>query len=891
VGIIEIIMKYLKKYIFWSFIFLFCLGLFGYFISIANARGICGLLDGPEMRITATDDSTGGLLGSFVYKDDSDGNNDGQTNGLGTVQIIRGHKVKFTVSAIVLDYSSASSVRLTGGLGDDWLEGPDLEEYTFRSGDVTDNSFSFSWHIIQNCYYEIFEGYTFDQEPPPGYDPYDPNTWPSYEKRNNEGYVLINILPYDAPTPTPTPTSSVTPTPTASITPTPTPTPTCSSSPNPVDEGVNTTFTVTNGTAPFSWSTPGGSSTSGTGTTHTVSYGTEGTKTATVTDHNNHTSTCTVVVEELPPVLSCSSSPSQVVINTSTTFTATGGTAPYSWSTPGGSSTSGTGETHTVSYSTRGTKIATVTDSLSTVKTCTVQVVNGTPEPSADIDADGVGSRSGYTLEVTYGGTPDITWSWENVNSCTISINGTPTSNPLWWPTYNDDDENYGSHLSPPLYSQTTFAIDCTGPYGPAHDQVTVNVATPISGITCGSPGQSACTIDYGASTPIAWTSNGATSCLVKKGTEDFGTGVSGTKSSGALTANATYTLKCQPSFPDKSVTVTVRPPTVDLTASPTQLTYSNSGSNLSWSVSNAGSCTASATSIDGASNSLSQAQLNDIWSGSKSISGGTQSTGALQTGVSPGMTYTFVLTCTGNGSASDSATVLVTPSTPGVYPPVVGGDYLQGPDYCSSGPAMTVSWLYSDPNSVRQDHYQIQVYGSSNNLIYDSCNPDPGVTSTCTTGYVTRAYDPNPVNRVTSWVTPLGKLNFNKTYKAKIKVWNLYNSPSSQVTTENISTPSHAYPQVGFHWSPTLIYTKSPIQFIDDTDFASGANNKEWNWNFGDTNTSIQQSPTHTYDPKGDYNVTLRVKDDATGGVWCSLTKSIKVRNPAPIWIEIAPK
>jgi len=50
-----------------------------------------------------------------------------------------------------------------------------------------------------------------------------------------------------------------------------------------------------------------------------------------------------------------------------------------------------------------------------------------------------------------------------------------------------------------------------------------------------------------------------------------------------------------------------------------------------------------------------------------------------------------------------------------------------------------------------------------------------------------------------------------------------------------------------------------------------------DWNWSFGDGNSSNQQSPNHQYYEEGIYNVTLRITDDK--GFIDSITKSVVVR------------
>lgn len=66
-------------------------------------------------------------------------------------------------------------------------------------------------------------------------------------------------------------------------------------------------------------------------------------------------------------------------------------------------------------------------------------------------------------------------------------------------------------------------------------------------------------------------------------------------------------------------------------------------------------------------------------------------------------------------------------------------------------------------------------------------------------------------------------------------------------------------------------------------TDLSTGATS--WNWNFGDTTSSTQQSPTHTYSVPGTYNVTLSVNGGA-----CAVTHTVTVTAPPPAPIIAGP-
>ena len=185
--------------------------------------------------------------------------------------------------------------------------------------------------------------------------------------------------------------------------------------------------------------------------------------------------------------------------------------------------------------------------------------------------------------------------------------------------------------------------------------------------------------VEPGGSAVLRWYSNNATACVASGGW-------TGTKvTSGSFTAreifsNTTYTLTCE--GPGGSTTRSVMvdvvrgPPTVTLTASPSSV-ISGQSSTLTWSSTNATSCTAS-----GAGG----------WSGTKETNG-SQSTGAMLTSL------TFTLTCTGaGGSATQSTTVTVqTTGTESLAASLVdsvsdkaGGANVFGP---GSGPYTNLDW------------------------------------------------------------------------------------------------------------------------------------------------------------------------------------------------------
>lgn len=156
-------------------------------------------------------------------------------------------------------------------------------------------------------------------------------------------------------------------------------------------------------------------------------------------------------------------------------------------------------------------------------------------------------------------------------------------------------------------------------------------------------------TIAYNGSASLTWTSANASSCTAS-GSWAGSVGITGSQSTGTLTANQTYTLQCTGPGGSASdtLTVTVQPPpspTVDIQANgsqgPITSTY-NAAVTLSWTSTTTTSCTASGS-----------------WTGGQAVSGSWTS-GALTSA------QTYTLQCTGpGGDASDSVVVNVTAPPP----------------------------------------------------------------------------------------------------------------------------------------------------------------------------------------------------------------------------------
>lgn len=122
--------------------------------------------------------------------------------------------------------------------------------------------------------------------------------------------------------------------------------------------------------------------------------------------------------------------------------------------------------------------------------------------------------------------------------------------------------------------------------------------------------------------------------------------------------------------------------------------------------------------------------------------------------------------------SAEDRTTITVsspTPTpTPSNRPPTVSNVRIVEPDYCTSGPAITVLWDYSDPDGDPQRAFQVQVDAEGNSF------KKPPIDCKCSGGAwggTACVYSGGCDGSAKSFYSGSGILEFNKTYQARIRV------------------------------------------------------------------------------------------------------------------------
>ncbi|HTY14528.1 MAG TPA: PKD domain-containing protein [Methanoregulaceae archaeon] len=98
-------------------------------------------------------------------------------------------------------------------------------------------------------------------------------------------------------------------------------------------------------------------------------------------------------------------------------------------------------------------------------------------------------------------------------------------------------------------------------------------------------------------------------------------------------------------------------------------------------------------------------------------------------------------------------------------------------------------------------------------------------------------------------------------------------------LTKNNYITVHVQPPAADFTGTPLSGDKPLPVQFND----TSAGNPTQWNWNFGDGNTSTLQNPAHTYGTVGIYNVTLEAINDGGNSIK-EKDDYINVTQPRPI-------
>ena len=347
-----------------------------------------------------------------------------------------------------------------------------------------------------------------------------------------------------------------------------------------------------------------------------------------------------------------------------------GGSATLTWSSSYASGCTASGNWSGIKPVSGTASTGPLTSSASFALTCTGGGGAATQTVNVAVNAPGAPPPPSIALSATpstiaSGGTTTLSWTASNVTACTATGG------------WSGAKAFSGSEARVGLVATTTFALTCSGAGGTASQAVTVNVtpATPPPTVALSAVPNA---IVQGASASLTWSSTNATACTASGDWTGAKT-TQGTQSTGTLTTARAYSYGLSCTGPggvaSRSATVVVSAtppaPSVSLSANPAQIARGGT-STLSWSATNASTCTASGG-----------------WSGAKAISG-SQTTSALS------QSTTFTLACTGSGGTTTrSVSVTVTPATP---PPTV--TLTAAPPAIVRGGSSTMNWTTANATS-----------------------------------------------------------------------------------------------------------------------------------------------------------------------------------------------
>lgn len=155
---------------------------------------------------------------------------------------------------------------------------------------------------------------------------------------------------------------------------------TCSVASSTVNTNQAATFTAVGGNGTYAWSGPNLSITNASGNQFAVSYPSAGIYPITVTSAGQSATCNMTVVAAASGTLTCSPATQNVTLGQTASFSASGGTGAYTWSSPDLTITNPSGSGFSASYGSTGLKTLTLTSG-SAVATCAVNVLAGTSTP------------------------------------------------------------------------------------------------------------------------------------------------------------------------------------------------------------------------------------------------------------------------------------------------------------------------------------------------------------------------------------------------------------------------------------------------------------------------------------------------------------------------------
>ncbi len=470
------------------------------------------------------------------------------------------------------------------------------------------------------------------------------------------------------------------------------------------------------GSSQLTWSS--GSATSCTGTGFDTAGAPNGSAEVSPTTTTNYSVLCTGAGGATSPSAAASVTVGSAVAATLTatpSSIAQGGSSELSWSSVNATSCTGTG------FATGGATSGSVSVSpiLTTAYTLTCEGAGGATSPvqnaNVSVGPAVTASLDATALSIALGGSSELSWSSTNATSCTASS----AQDPSW----SGGQPIGGGTLTVSPTVTSTYTLTCEGAGGATSTPASVTIA--VGEAVTATLGATLTSIAQGGTSDLTWGSANASSCVASSAEDASWNGarsVAGGTVTVTPTVTSTYQLVCAgaggASSTPATVTISVGGSvSAQLNAAPSIIAAGGS-STLTWSSSNATSCSGTGFSTSGAT------------SGSVSVS--------------PTTSTTYSMSCSGEGGAGSApvnTTVTIAP-----LPTVT---LTATPSTIAAGNSTTLDWVVSEASSCIASSDEDPSWAGARSPTGGSLGVTPAETATYTLS-CTDAFDQQVEDSVT---------------------------------------------------------------------------------------------------------------------------------------------
>ena len=529
--------------------------------------------------------------------------------------------------------------------------------------------------------------------------------------------------------------------------------------------------------------------------------------------------------------------------------------------------------------------------------TCTKTItVTAAPTVSCSVSVNpdlGTAPLNDVDVKATVGGTAtgDIVYQFDCNNDGTYEYTSSATSyNPY---TRSDlcDYANSGTYTVKVRVTRQGVSATCT-------NTVTVK-SLPVVDIKARQSGSGTysngpITIGYNSKADLQWTATNATSCIAS-GDWSGSKASSGTntETTGNLFTDKSYTITCSNGAggtDSDSVIVNVSDPTLFVAFSADKTSGSSPLTGVTFTATVSGSAIGTINYTFYCNRNDSGTNITTPYSykiDGTNINPLTLANTCDSVYTAPGTYYAKMIVERDSATPVEARITIVVTNNP----PTATNLKVVPSNACLVAPYYACSWTYTDPDNDDESQFLFQVDDNSD---FSS----PAIDRTIDIDFPSPSSNNQPA--ILSTIPSPDHILFNTRYYWRVKVVDAYGMSSAWVNGASFITPLHHSPIVRFTNKPLRPIVHELTWFTDDSrcfdDSPTGGDcaitsGDSFNWTFvnGNPATSTKEIEITEFTVPGtSSSAKLQVTD--SDGFTCSLTKSIKVNFPPPIWKEVRP-